>query len=944
MKGHGLTLRGWALAVWMLVGFSAWAQTTQPPRTPATAATAMAAAERFSKGAPIPGWVDAVSQLPTASVQAPAVILVADTQFHAGAVPAVHVHRAVQVNSLGAIDDVGTFTLEFNPAFEHVDLHVLRIVRQGIVLDSLATAAPAFLQRETQLDRSIYTGEVSASFLIDDVRAGDIVEYAYTRRGQNPVLRGRFVDSSTFDREWPTEWRRVSLMRPKDRDIRWRMVSNDPRDQLQPIESERDGMTRLFWEARAMPRVEVDRNVPSHYRPFREIHFSEFGSWGDVATWAAELFKPEAQASQELDAVATSIKSKPSDEERVSAALQWVQSEIRYFSLSLGESSHRPAAPSATLARRYGDCKDKTALLIALLGRLGIEAQPVLVSARHVRKLQDLPPSPYAFDHAIVLAHVDGKPFFLDPTRVGQVGRLATMGQRWEGAEVLVATPGTQALSTVVATDRPNQPADELHEHVRLTRFGQAGTIEVRRTWSGLRAEGMRQFRNEVSNERLARYLLAPYEKRYPGFKLEGNPELQEDKRTNRMVAVFKMTVPRLARETEQRWEVPYAASNMEDLLELPDSSWRRQPLALPTNASVRYAILIEFPPEVAASSDPRLNRFVSQDLRATVRGVFRGNRAGMEIALDVPGSEVEPRRLQEYAQAVRALQRMQRGVYYVTKASLAPKEGAVQPSLTTRQFQEKRAQDTLDRLGRSIQSGRLGPDETAIAHAQRGELLMTLQQMDAAWAEVSLALKTGPHLPVPLAARGRFHVLQGRFQEALADLNQVVILDPSLVAYDRRGRALYFAGKLAQAAEDFERIGTDEFNDRRPYGQLWHAFATARLGRAMSPAFAKDALDDPKGLWPKPLLGLMHGAISPDELMEIAEAKTGMDRDLALSEACFTIAQWHLARGDQARAIEFLRKTIKVGAISFVEHQGALIQLSTMGVVIEPATGEARK
>ncbi|WP_374665163.1 hypothetical protein [Ramlibacter sp.] len=129
MKGHGLTLRGWALAVWMLVGFSAWAQTTQPPRTPATAATAMAAAERFSKGAPIPGWVDAVSQLPTTSVQAPAVILVADTQFHAGAVPAVHVHRAVQVNSLGAIDDVGTFTLEFNPAFEHVDLHVLRIVR-----------------------------------------------------------------------------------------------------------------------------------------------------------------------------------------------------------------------------------------------------------------------------------------------------------------------------------------------------------------------------------------------------------------------------------------------------------------------------------------------------------------------------------------------------------------------------------------------------------------------------------------------------------------------------------------------------------------------------------------------------------------------------------------------------------------------------------------------
>ena len=40
------------------------------------------------------------------------------------------------------------------------------------------------------------------------------------------------------------------------------------------------------------------------------------------------------------------LRALPTDEARIAAALEFVQSEIRYFSVSLGESSHRPASPS----------------------------------------------------------------------------------------------------------------------------------------------------------------------------------------------------------------------------------------------------------------------------------------------------------------------------------------------------------------------------------------------------------------------------------------------------------------------------------------------------------------------------------------------------------------------------------------------------------------------
>ena len=77
------------------------------------------------------------------------------------------------------------------------------------------------------------------------------------------------------------------------------------------------------------------------------------------------------------------LRALPSNEERVVAALEFVQSEIRYFSVSLGENSHRPASPDIVLKRRYGDCKDKSLLLMTLLDELKIPSKVVLLT--HIR-------------------------------------------------------------------------------------------------------------------------------------------------------------------------------------------------------------------------------------------------------------------------------------------------------------------------------------------------------------------------------------------------------------------------------------------------------------------------------------------------------------------------------------------------------------------------------
>jgi hypothetical protein len=53
----------------------------------------------------------------------------------------------------------------------------------------------------------------------------------------------------------------------------------------------------------------------------------------------------------------------------------------------------------------------------------------VLVAIGMRKGLDNVLPSPELFNHAIVQVTVNGKVFYLDPTLLGQHGRLERMGQ-----------------------------------------------------------------------------------------------------------------------------------------------------------------------------------------------------------------------------------------------------------------------------------------------------------------------------------------------------------------------------------------------------------------------------------------------------------------------------------------------------------------------------------
>jgi transglutaminase-like putative cysteine protease len=162
------------------------------------------------------------------------------------------------------------------------------------------------------------------------------------------------------------------------------------------------------------------KDAPPRYQWQRVVEYSSFSDWQGISRLFASLFanasKLSANSSLRQDAARIrAAHAEPLD--RAAAALKMVQQDVRYIYVGLNGGNLTPAGADETWQRRYGDCKAKTVLLLALLRELGVEAEAVLANNNGTDDgLDERLPSPRMFDHVLVRAHIDGKNYWLDGT------------------------------------------------------------------------------------------------------------------------------------------------------------------------------------------------------------------------------------------------------------------------------------------------------------------------------------------------------------------------------------------------------------------------------------------------------------------------------------------------------------------------------------------------
>lgn len=495
--------------------------------------------------------------------------------------------------NLRGVESESHQSIEFDPSYETLTLHTLNVHRDGRIQDRLASAQIKVLQRESDLESRVYDGSKTVDIVLDDIRPGDVVDYAYSRSGNNPVFGGRAF--GRMDLQWsvPVHAMHHRLLAPSDRTIQWLASPAAP-----PLLEERQGAwTERVWQATGIDPIPQQNDTPRWFDPYASVSWSEFADWADVARWAEPLYAAQAPAAgplrAEIDRIAASARS---PEQRLLATLAFVQSQIRYLGVEVGPGSHAPRPPETVLARRYGDCKDKVLLAVTMLRALGVQADPALVHTRLRGHVGDRLPSPGAFNHVILRAQLGDRAVWVDPTRYLQQGRIDHIAQADFGRALLLDGRST-ALEPMPAAASTGHPHDIAMVIDASRGFDKAPTLDITSTYQGEKADEMRDtLRNDSLADLQANYLNF-YLRSYPGLSVAKPFSFEDDEAGNRLVTHEHYRMATLVTEEADSPRPPayLRVPDIRSLLGRPDDTVRSAPLRIdhPKDVTVSLTALL---------------------------------------------------------------------------------------------------------------------------------------------------------------------------------------------------------------------------------------------------------------------------------------------------------------------------------------------------------------
>ena len=232
----------------------------------------------------------------------------------------------------------------------------------------------------------------------------------------NYIIRNSHKHRLTINSELPLFY---SLNKQGGRFFKIRYSSND-----------KQGNYRLTSVSRRpiFKKATNERFIFDNLNLFPRLRISTNKSWTEMVRTLPLEYEKRIEASlpplyQKILKRAKKIRTGPED--KIDLVISSLIEKIRY----LGDwrpinGGYIPRPLKVIVESGFGDCKDFSISLSALLRALGFKANPVFIyrsQAWHESWEEELPG--YDFNHAIVRAEIEGKVFWLDPTNKASFSR-----------------------------------------------------------------------------------------------------------------------------------------------------------------------------------------------------------------------------------------------------------------------------------------------------------------------------------------------------------------------------------------------------------------------------------------------------------------------------------------------------------------------------------------
>lgn len=296
--------------------------------------------------------------------------------------------QVIEIADSPGIQAFSTMTVAFKGFSERVNVNTLNVFNSdGEILASLKRE-DMFVQDEAG---ALANGNKTLTVPVPSLRKGSVIEFVYTKTQLGTGERFPMTTAG-IPEGGPLVYAAVAFLGDLQH-VEFASTERMPA-------SEADDMR--IYEARALSKQ------------IGTSHLPRFHQWG-LLCWAADKrssWKEEAESYLSeiqsclddngfAETAVRDLRLKGKDEkEIIRTVVRWMNKNFRYEGIEFGRRARIPAAGGKTLTRGFGDCKDFSVLIRAILREVGVDAELALInSSGFVR--EDLP-SLDQFDHMVV--------------------------------------------------------------------------------------------------------------------------------------------------------------------------------------------------------------------------------------------------------------------------------------------------------------------------------------------------------------------------------------------------------------------------------------------------------------------------------------------------------------------------------------------------------------
>ncbi|MBV8634711.1 MAG: DUF3857 domain-containing protein [Burkholderiaceae bacterium] len=316
------------------------------------------------------------------------------------------VDSVVLINEERAVAPLAQQSLEYNRSREKLEIvsaYTLKPDGRKVVV----TTDKIKDQQENQSVGAPMFQDMRVKVLIfPDVAVGDRIVYSYRQTCMTPMYPAQFEDSTIGIFARTGEFS-ITYDAPKSLPL----FADNRGFKETPVVA--TGDRRIYrWDYIPRENARVENNSVAYADYGSRLYVSSFRDYRAMARAYDARAVDKTVAGPKVAALAQEL-TKGLDDPRAKAyaIADWVRKNIRYVAVYIGPGGVVPHNADTVLDNLYGDCKDHTTLVEAMLKSIGIESTPALINFGNAHELSK---APVTFNH--VINYIPSLDLYLDTT------------------------------------------------------------------------------------------------------------------------------------------------------------------------------------------------------------------------------------------------------------------------------------------------------------------------------------------------------------------------------------------------------------------------------------------------------------------------------------------------------------------------------------------------